>query len=366
CTPPQDAPVDAVLAEVLGSIGGRVVRPALAEALVEAQRLDAATATLAQDPTDAALWTDAQEAWRSTMTAWHRVELMQIGPIAPSSSARGGADGRDNVYSWPTTNPCRVDQETVIADFDTTACADGALVHAKRLDALAYLLWAGPDNACPSQIDINANGTWDALSDEGVLANRAQYAAALSALLVQTLTDLDADWLAFEDELKAAGQADTTFPSGGSALNAIYDAMFYLETRTKDVKLAHPTGLRDCDADTCADDVEHGLSGLSTQAIQENLAGFSAMLSGNGGKGFNDVLIDRGHGDLAEALTAGIADAQANADALRAPLDEIIRDDVAIAVALHDDVKVVTDLLKGDVATVLSVSLPSEAAGDND
>ena len=34
--------------------------------------------------------------------------------------------------------------------------------------------------------------------------------------------------------------------------------------------------------------------------------------------------------------------------------------------ALYEAVKAVTDLLKGDLAVVLSLVIPSEAAGDND
>ena len=34
---------------------------------------------------------------------------MQLGPAGSSLSAVAGADIRDEIYSWPTINPCRID-----------------------------------------------------------------------------------------------------------------------------------------------------------------------------------------------------------------------------------------------------------------
>ena len=48
------------------------------------------------------------------------------------------------------------------------------------------------------------------------------------------------------------------------------------------------------------------------------------------------------------------------------PLQDAIVEQPADVEALHAAVKRVADALKGDIATVLTLQIPAEAAGDND
>ena len=116
-----------------------------------------------------------------------------------------GGDGRDRIYSWPLTNPCRVDQETGRQAYAADGWADAALVNVLGLDALEHLLFAGPDNVCPGQVDINEDGLWDALGEEGVRQARAEYAVVLTGALVADLEAQQAAWEAFGPKLAAAG-----------------------------------------------------------------------------------------------------------------------------------------------------------------
>ena len=46
--------------------------------------------------------------------------------------------------------------------------------------------------------------------------------------------------------------------------------------------------------------------------------------------------------------------------------DVAVVDDMDAVLALHAEVKDVTDLLKGELTTVLALQIPVEASGDND
>ena len=79
-----------------------------------------------------------------------------------------------------------------------------------------------------------------------------------------------------------------------------------------------------------------------------------------------DRLDAAGHGDLGVEILARTDAALSRVRGLQGPLSEAVVDRPADVQALHDDVKAVADLLKGDLATVMVLEIPSEAAGDND
>jgi len=370
--PKDTTSVSIGVSDVLAAVGPEVVLPTAERFLVE---VDALEITLADwesslDSTDRdAAQLAAQEQWAATMLAWQELEVMQLGPAASSLAALGGADIRDEIYSWPTVNTCRVDQETVEEDWDSSDFFTSNLVNSYGLDALEYILWASADNACPAQVDINTDGSWDNLGEAGVRANRAAFARALAADLRSQGEALHTAWSPdggdFSGQL--ALEADTgPYASEQEALNAVFDALFYLETETKDRKLAHPLGGADCGLDACPDDVEHLDSGLGVAAIEANLLGFQALFTGGAGFGFDDLLAEVGHGDLSDQVLADLDTALAAAAALDGPLDALITDQPDDVQALHDAVKAVSDVLKGDLATVLVLEIPAEAAGDND
>ena len=108
------------------------------------------------------------------------------------------------------------------------------------------------------------------------------------------------------------------------------------------------------------------MAGSSDQWIAENLAGFEALYTGNDGVGMGDLMIALGQTDTHLEIIDSLAIAQSTADAFNMPLDEAIDEDPDGLQALHDDVKAVTDALKNDLATLLMLQIPTEAAGDND
>lgn len=365
------AEVSATVSALLAEVGPQAILPALADFQTEVD--DLTTRLIAwENVLESGTGTDelvsAQTQWQATMAAWQRLEVMQIGPAGSSLTAIGGADLRDEIYSWPTINPCRIDQETTYevwndADYFTTN-----LVNSYGLDALEHTLFSGLDNTCPGQVDINADGTWDAMGESGLVANRAAFSIVLSEQLAAQAAELTAAWSPdgadFSGQL--GGTIDGPYTSEQEALNAVYDALFYLETVTKDRKLGMPLGISDCGEDLCPEDVEGLTSGTGIDAIVANLDGFEELFTGGEGIGFDDLLTDLGHGDLSVQILTDLDAARALALTIDAPLDDAVVDQTAEIESLYDAIKAVTDTLKGDLATVLALSIPSEAAGDND
>lgn len=298
-------------------------------------------------------------AWSDAMRVWQELEAMQVGPLASSGASPVGMDFRDIVYSWPTTSPCRVDQETVEAEWDAPSFFEDNLVNTYGLDALEHLLWADEANTCPGQIPINRDGTWDALGPAGVEANRAAYAAAVSSEL---LTQTDALLAAWEGHALDAA----TYGSEQEALNAVYTALFFLETSVQDLKFAEPLGVRTCTLD-CLDLVEsRGLSGGSNIWMSHNLIGITALYTGGVGLGVDDLLVTAGREDLDRDFKAALSAAQIAVDDLPGPIDAAIVQNERAATAAFEAIQAAADLLRGEVATVLALQIPSEAAGDND
>ena len=373
---PEDAGdgsvASAAVLEVLAEVGPRAVLPALDTFLAESALLVTATQAwsdaLSADEDGSIEKQAAQAQWMATMAAWQALEVMQLGPAASSLTAAGGEDLRDEIYSWPVVNPCRVDQETVLGEWDAPDFFSERLVNSYGLDALEQVLFAGADNACPSQVDINEDGSWAALGTDGVQRQRAAFAVALSAHVLDQGTALRERWdPAGGDFSGTLAQGSTPYDDDIDALNAVFDALFYLETQTKDAKLATPLGLLDCDTETCPEAVELYTSGTSTAAILANLRGFRTLFSGADGYGMDDLLAELGHGDLATDILAGLDAAEAAALALGdQPLSEAIAQQPQAVTDLYTATKAVSDLLKGDLATVLVMQIPDEAAGDND
>lgn len=369
CTPEGDDPADAATRAALADVGPKVVLPAVDRFLVAAEALAAATAAWTAAAGAAPERLAAQAAWREAFVAWQVLEPMQLGPAGASLSVVGGADLRDRIYAWPTVSACKVDQQTAYGAATAPGFVDGALVDVIGLAALETLLFSTPgENACFGGVDINADGTWAALGTDGVQAARAAYADVLADDLVATGTQLRDAWDPasgdFSGALADAGADGSPYASPEDALDAVFAALFYLETSTKDVKLGQVLGQVDCEAASCPENVEAQRADASVAAVRANLDGFAALYRGGDGQGLDDLLVARGHADVAAAIDAAHADAVAKVDALVLPLEDAATDPDTLAA--FTAVKALTDLVKGDLATVLVLQIPAEAAGDAD
>lgn len=356
CDPatPQ-APTADVLGDVLLGTLPEVLVPALDRFSTELDGLEAAVQSWEAGETARE---DVRSAWIGTLEAWQEVVAMPLGPLGSSTTVVGGQDLAEAIYSWPLVNDCLVDQKLVEGGFDD-GWFDANRTNAYGLDALERLLYAGPDNACPGQVPLNSEGTWAAFTPEELDAHRATMAVALVGGLQDSLSRV-------RTELDGFALDAATHGSEQEALNAIYDAWFTLETGVKDAKLAEPFGQRECTLD-CLELVEsRGRSALSHRWLAANLRGARTLYLGAEGAGLDDLLIAQGREGLADDIRVGLDEAVASFEALDEPLDVLFERDEAAALALFEQVRVVTDLLKEDVPTTLALVVPQEAGGDND
>jgi predicted lipoprotein len=364
--------------EILGSLGGTVIRPALQDFAAAAEALEAAAAAHAADPSDANR-VAAQDAWIEAMSVWQRAELMQLGPAGMGgveAGVAGGMDLRDEIYSWPSTSSCRVDQETVDGPIDDPDALGGELVNVRGLDALEYLLFAESlDNTCSELSPINAEGTWAALSEEEIVQRRATYAHSAAVLVARTAAQLaqawapaGGDWVA---ELSTAGAASETYATAQQAMNDLAGAMLYLDTQVRDMKLGEPAGITGCTTATCLESLESPWANRSKAHILENLRGFQRLfLGGEPGTdalGIDDLLVDVGAEDLAVQLTEAIAAALVAVEAIDGTLREAIEAGDAAVMAAYDALGLTQRLFKVDVVTVLDLEPTGFGRlGDND
>ncbi|MBK6689853.1 MAG: imelysin family protein [Deltaproteobacteria bacterium] len=365
---------------LLSSLESQVIQPAHQQFLVEARALETAASAwdqAAQAGDGTAARSNAQGAWRSAMRAWQAVELLQLGPVGRSGLATGGLSLRDEVYSWPTVNPCRVDQELVVSDYQRADYPNGELINVYGLAALEYLLFQdATQNACAPQLEIN-QGPWAALlAEPGALEKRrAAYGVVLArhvAQKAQQIVDLWVGEAGFGRQLAKAGQAGSPFRTAQAAVDEVFAAMFYLDLEAKDRKMATPAGLStSCPTPTCPEALESPWSKAAKDNLVANLQMFERLYLGNSPEaaaapGFDDFLIARGAPELAAQIQADTTDALARVGALPGTMDQALTQDRNQVIEAYEAVKKVTDDLKTQFVTVLNLRVPDEGAGDND
>jgi predicted lipoprotein len=363
--------------DVLRSIADQVIVPSTAAFTEQAAAFDAAVQAWAAtaDPGSATAELDAaRAAFRTAMAQWQALEVMQVGPAAPSLTVPGGEDRRDAIYSWPTTDTCAVDRALAAEDYAAADFFETELVLVYGLAALEYLLFEqGDAHTCPAQVLLDE--PWAALGVDEIERRRAVYSARLSAEVAAQGQALAERWAPsggdFATMLAEPGQGDSPYASEAEALDQVFRAMFYVDKQTKDAKLGVPIGaVAGCLAVPCVSLLELRWSDDSTAAIVANLRALQLLLDGGPdpatAAGFDDLLANIGQEEIADTLRTDIAAAIALGEGLEPPLDQLVTSDPAQAQALFEALKTVTDTLKGPFVMALMLTIPAEGAGDND
>lgn len=340
-----------------------------------ARTLVSATSAYRDEPS-AARQAEAQQAFASAMASWQRAELFRFGPAARTGEP-GGQDLRDLIYAWPVRAECKVDEQTVSQSYASAAFHGvdfvASPVTGRTLSALEYLLFNGStQNRCSAFASINASGGWAALAADELQARRRAYAAEVAVDLNTRGEQLLGAWRdGFRARFTESGAGNPVFTSEQQVLNAVSNALFYLDLELKDQKLATPLGLTpECAATACPDAVESRFTSYSLSHLRENLVGFRRLFQGCGadyaGVGFDDWLRDVGAGELAERMLGNLAGIDAALGRVQGSLAQALVQDRASVLAIHTAVKAVTDDLKTELVTVLNLELPAATEGDND
>lgn len=329
-------------------------------------------AAFAEAPSDSAR-REAQQAWAFALRAWQEAELFRFGPAADATEM-GGKDLRNAVYAYPNVSRCRVDEQLVNQAYREGNFAS-SLPTARGLGAAEYLLYYdGSSNACSQFSTINGKGTWAALSANELAARRRAYAAAVAANVRDTARELSTLWNpeggSFYAEFTQAGRASSTYPALQSALNAVSNALFYMEVELRDTKLGVPAGITSTCNPVCPDLVESFYAQLGNEFLKANLRGFRRLYQGCGpsfeGLGFDDWLREAGATSVADRMLAALDGIDAAIAALDPSFERTLVQDPAKVVAAFEAVRELTNLLKGEFLQALGLAKPMALEDDND
>ena len=311
---------------------------------------------------------NAKQAWRNAINVWQQAEVMKVGPLADNNGLL-----RDKIYSWPVVNSCSVDFEVV--NFRAGVVNGQPYNIANRtpsrrgLAAIEYLLFNEQLNhSCTTSTQPD---NWDNQTDEYRKIARCEFAIEAAQDVNNSAQELMIAWSGsdgFANTLKAAGTEGNQFSTELEAINRISDGLFYIDTFTKDGKLATPLGLlaNNCGAQVCPEIVESVYSHNSIVNIENNLLAFQKLLTGDVGIGFTHYLIDVGAQDTANTISTDVQLAIDGVQNYQNTLAETRVNNEEKVIQTHADVKAVTDKLKVDFITSLSLELPVTSAGDND
>ena len=335
-----------------------IVSVELDQMVLRSEALVSSLEKASEDVSDAELLKATQEEWFQTSLQWQHIEVMQVASLGSSLTTVGGADVRDNVYSWPLTNPCRIDQVTVSQDYQGDEFVETALVSMRGLDAIEYLLFAPIETECPSQVPPLSDGTWGTLTEEDVRQQRLDYALVLAESIHEAVLA--------EEQLWENGFPFDLYETDVRALNEVYNGVLYLEEMVKERKLHHPLGLKDdCSVD-CHLDTEGWYADVSTEFLVANLQGVQTILNGVESGGLKQVLITTGETEMAFELDELVDGLIVELEKIEVPLSTVMDQNPERLDTIDNNLSALTTLLKWDVATVLQMEIPQQSAGDND
>lgn len=316
----------------------------------------------------------AQDQWKQAMSEWQIIEVMQIGPLAENQNSL-----RNRIYSWPVVNNCAVDQDVVFFNQGNIGGSPyniaNRTVTRRGLDALEYLLFnTNLDHACSAGTEPDG---WDQLADAQRREQRCAYATEVADDLSNNAQTLLNEWNGadgYATSLRnASTQAGSDFNNVHEAVNRISDGLFYVDTTTKDAKLAIPVGLfeNDCQQNACPENLESQFAHHSLENIRSNLIGLKSIFTGEVANssetiGFDDFLVEEGAESVANNISNAIDNAISNVDLYQVSLNETLLTTPNQAQLTHDQIKVITDQLKTDFINELALQLPASSAGDND
>ena len=311
----------------------------------------------------------AQAAWREAMARLQNVELFQFGPYGSKAEAAGrdtyqGQAIRDQIYSWPVTARCRVEEQVATEKYKTQGW-NNVFISARGLYALEYLLfYPGTDSVCPPGTPTAT--AYASLDASELDTHKLAYAVALAGDVQSRMASLIAAWKPDSGNFRETFVSASGYPDGQEALNILAWSLVYVEREVKDWKLGIPAGYTLTHPVT---EAETPYAHVGSDNLRENLRGFQSLFQGCGengeGLGFDDWLTDAGHPELAAEMVTALANARAAAETFP-PLDAATPEQLE---TMYRAVKALTDPLKNDLfgaGSPLNLKLPAGVASDTD
>lgn len=313
---------------------------------------------------------EARAAWSQVMENWQVAELLRYGPAADFQTI-GGKGLREGIYSWPDVNRCLIEEQLVARTYEGASFAS-TTTSTRGLGALEYLLfYSGVDNACGPLSVINSSGSWAGLTAEELARRKAAYARVVAADVEGKIEELVSAWEpnGFLMQLAGAGRGSTLFTSQQPAISAVAEALFFLDTEVKDLKLATPLGIKNCTTASCPSTLESLWADRGKQHLRSNLVGLRVLLEGcpsGSDLGFDDLLESVGAPALATQMSADLAAIETAISGIPSEsLAAALSSDRASVMRVYDAVKELTDFLKLEFSMALAIS-SQRVEGDHD
>lgn len=308
------------------------------------------TATYCDNTASDSALTAAKDSFATATIAWQQLEPMQFGVISESI--------RNDFYSWPLSVGKEGQIDAEIAAVANTGQFTPSPVR-RGLTATEYILYNNPADAA-----------------------RCDYVKRVTARMEGEAATLDTAVAAYNPAQISNKEAE---------VQAVFNALFYLDTETKSAKTQEGI-LPEDDAGTFdAGKLEYQYADLNRAAVEANLEGAMAIFSGNNGIGFEQLLVASPRGtsamanEMKDALqvaidgakegefsenwrtiinNAGSADVQA---CVNAPV-VIASDstDLQKLCSLPKKMQEFTGDLKNSASIALSLSVPGGAESDGD
>lgn len=375
---------------MLNSIVDNTVSPLVDEFIIELTELDIAVNYFGEaigQEQEAVKLESVQGQWREAMAIWQQLEVMQFGAIAQQ---------REDFYSWPLNDECKVDVDVVLAQ-DSEYDISTRTAPRRGLDALEYLLFDSASDSDNGKLHVRCQTVgagkitdipglleWDDLTLAEQKNQRNHYSAKVS------------EYLIIQANILKKNVADTAFDLSGdttqNTANSMSDALFYIDKKTKDEKSKKSLPANSSGSFNTGH-LESQYAKVSLSNIHNNLVGAKKLFNATGGIGFDDFLLAAGEEELATRMLASLdtaieasSSAEISAsmfsiiDAATIGADETI-DQRTVCINANADgvsllekvcalgtpvIKDFTDDLKGQFVLTLSFTVPSDAEGDND
>ncbi len=316
-------------------------------------------------------------AWKETILLWEEIELFQVGPIAANEKQLKTA-----IYGWPQqSNNCRIDEEALKAS-KNPAYVLPINTNRKGLQALEYLLFEETLVSSCSAANAIAK-EWNALTPEAKTQARCAYLKPLSMELQALATTVNQVWGQEGNNYltSVVGNAEAE----KTALQSLYENLFYLDIEVKNYKLATPAGHDKLFCPNspapCLGKDEFPLSGISREAIQANIKSFTNLIYG-----FEDANQKRPGGFAALVREVGDATVATRSETITRELSTIFasqnesltsliaqqdkenceESQISILCQLRKSIKQVSNELKYEYSRLLSLTVPAGPQGDND
>lgn len=332
-----------------------------------------------------------KDSWKESMTSFHLFAAMNIGPTAEDT-----VGPLTSIYSFDQVDKCRLDQAIVLYDLRKQLPRFDVInnFNVRGLDSIERLLFGDQENSICSRVNARMQAYY-----AKPLLEKAKTSCEFGQHLFTDIVS-SSKYIANKWSLNA-GFYTQKMLSGSEGnpidvVNKISQALFYLDTETKDVKLAYPAGfevkvgdtVKKCVAEKCAESREHTYSDFSLEAAFHALLGFKYLFfginpeTGENGMGLDDLLISRGHKDVADDIANNLEEVLIriknlaenksfskmlnNVDPDKCD-DTTSEDRLVEACALVWDVRKVTNILKNEyLAALVEFNAPKRAQGDND